>query len=739
MLLDTAVPFGQQYATSDQCRQAILAIQSHQADRGAATHWANHLRFLTAAVESQWSSPGAPSFDARSSQSGRGRSPEGLRRYATGDSEAEPECVCEDHNATRFKKNSRRLRRTKASELPHCIHYVAVSYCWQSTAGSGKLDKTILYNINTSGGMRHSKVNPEVLNRTIAFARPRKVNYIWIDQECINQDDRIDQRDGVQAMDLVYQQAQICLGLLNVCVAKQEHLDALNTMFEGESINEPQLHDLADALDLILSDPWFTRAWILQESLTGAAQMTLQMKCDPRLDKGAYLEPMYGSSSEYLEIELTQLHTYLSTWLPTTVEDMVADCLIEQPIASRLERIMEKWFGVLPPQVPLDHDSSRRLACNGAAAISYLNRRQNTVIADRIAIMANLCNYHKRLDSVELDLLGYNFSLCAVVLSIMNGDISILQGYVHPVRNLKRRVDDLEPQKYYEADKRIGFTWSLPEWATLDALKYRETELTDARIYLYPSIITPLGWLLDGWLWYFDHSIDLTPVRARLAAKWDLSDHGKLCAPTFSSRPFLVDMLTHLLCFLSETGYTRMVKLFWDLMRLQPTERQLRDIPETGPYSAASFEQIIDVESRKVIWPSPIPSHRPKILRADKDPFQSLCEPPGPLRRDVQWIFDAILLNKSLAVGRLESSEPSLEAYQAMFEEASVGKRYFAPAEYCEERITRRHFNRWQPRAFQISPSNRQSPDGHQVLAYRGLDTGEWLVDDTRLTRICLD
>ncbi|KAL9097910.1 MAG: hypothetical protein Q9165_000236 [Trypethelium subeluteriae] len=458
-------------------------------------------------------------------------------------------------------------------------------------------------------------------------------------------------------MDLVYQRAVECLGLLDVHITDQRHIDALNAMFDGEDISGDLIHALADVLELILSDRWFTRAWILQESLTGAVQMTLQMKCDPSLEKGAFMESMFSLLSEYLEIELTQLHAYLSMWLPTTVESMTTDSTIEPAVADRLTNIMEKWFGLLPPQVPVDYEGNRRLACNAAAAVSYLSRRENTVISDRIAIMANLCDYTKRLDTAELDRLGYNFSLCAFVLSTMNGDISLLQGYVHPLSGLSGRTGDLTRQSQQDAGKGIGFSWSLPKWATLDSLRYLDTELTDATIQLHPSTLSQSGWLLDGWLFSFDHVIDLNPVRTILAAKWELSEPGKLSIPAISARPFLVDMMINLLSFLVNTGYTGMAELFWDITRLRPPKGQFRDSPETEAYCKASFHQIIDTKTGKITWPNPIKLDTDLPESTRQDPFQLLY---GPESSYVWRIFKAVILDTSLPVGRLNDSKASL-------------------------------------------------------------------------------
>ncbi|KAF2238302.1 hypothetical protein EV356DRAFT_303724 [Viridothelium virens] len=743
MLLDTAKPFGQDYVNDNDYRQAMLAIQKHQLDRGTAANWANHLRFLTADGEPKLPTGPGPNGKVAESYSDDDEGKYELSRSETDESGSV--CACENHVTMKFRKSGRQLKLTGASENPFCVHYLAVSYCCESANRVRKPnDMGSNYTINTSSGIRQSKLDFEVLDRAISFARPRKLSYIWIDQECIDQEDERDQREGIQAMDLVYQRAVECLGLLDVQIADQRHIDALNAMFDGEDISDDLLHALADVLELILSDRWFTRAWILQESLAGAVQMTLQMKCNPNLEKGAFMEPMFSLSSEYLEIELTQLHAYLSTWLPTTVEYMTANSTLEPAIADRLTNIMEKWFGLLPPQVPVDYEGNRRLACNAAAAVSYLNRRENAVISDRIAIMANLCDYKKRLDTMELDRLGYNFSLCAFVLSIMNGDISLLQGYVHPLSGHSGRTDDLTRQSQQAANKGVGFSWSLPQWATLSSLRYLETELTNATFELHPSTLTQSGWLLDGWLFSFDHAIDLSPVRTMLAAKWDLSEPKKLSIPTLSTRPFLVDMMIQLLSFLVETGYTGVAELFWDITRYQPPKRQLQPSPETEAYCKASFNQIIDMKTGKITWSNPIKmySDLPEDTRRRlgigpyQDPFQKLYDSENFY---VWRIFKAIVLDGSLPIGRLDNGKVSLDTYQAFFDNACVGNLYFAPAEYCEGSIKARHFNRWQPRAFPISRTPRRSTESYAIFACQGLDQGEWLIDPMQIERVCLE
>jgi hypothetical protein len=53
-----------------------------------------------------------------------------------------------------------------------------------------------------------------------------------------------------------------------------------------------------------------------------------------------------------------------------------------------------------------------RYCCTAAEAVGHLSNRQNTVVADRIAIVSNLCGFEIRLNSNELEKLWFDLSSC---------------------------------------------------------------------------------------------------------------------------------------------------------------------------------------------------------------------------------------------------------------------------------------------------------------------------------------
>jgi hypothetical protein len=62
--------------------------------------------------------------------------------------------------------------------------------------------------------LAQNKAPKKVLDRAIAFAEFHNIHLIWIDQECIDQDDRTVKECGIQSMDLVYEQASHAVALL---------------------------------------------------------------------------------------------------------------------------------------------------------------------------------------------------------------------------------------------------------------------------------------------------------------------------------------------------------------------------------------------------------------------------------------------------------------------------------------------------------------------------------------------
>ncbi len=119
------------------------------------------------------------------------------------------------------------------SSLADSAAYIAVSYFWQRPNlewFTDRIEQPIPI-FQAGVGKRPSTVPPDVLHRSVAYAKHRDINAIWIDQECINQDDYIEKEHGIQTMDIVYQASRQPIAILQYCFKTQIELNVFSSLF----------------------------------------------------------------------------------------------------------------------------------------------------------------------------------------------------------------------------------------------------------------------------------------------------------------------------------------------------------------------------------------------------------------------------------------------------------------------------------------------------------------------------
>jgi hypothetical protein len=140
-----------------------------------------------------------------------------------------------------------------------------------------------------------------VLDRSAAFAQRHGYQLLWCDQECIDQEDPEDKEPGIQAMDVIYERAAVCVAPLDARIITQAELDALATATKPapfpdwenwhewlEHMPWERILAMAKVIKAIPSDPWFSRAWIFQES-TAAYATVLLIHCSKDLSVPEHL------------------------------------------------------------------------------------------------------------------------------------------------------------------------------------------------------------------------------------------------------------------------------------------------------------------------------------------------------------------------------------------------------------------------------------------------------------------
>jgi len=410
MKLDTDVPFGALCQSRDQLKAAILDISLLAIPHPGDHELLDSLHFLAPYQLGEATPPAE-----QKSSSGRDH------------------CPCK--TAPKFSHSGPQTLRLE--NIRECTHYLAVSYCWQR-GGVASEDAADKFRIRTAEGKERLACAPTaILRRALEYAIHYDIPYIWIDQDCIEQNDREGKIAGIQSLHLVYRRAEYSVGLLRESLRSQRHIDALLAIREVQrtvTAPDPSLPEvdwvaICELLEHLATDEWFTRSWTLQEYAL-AKNMRLLVKCPPDLNFSIVL---VGQSQVELfpkDFELDGIgHQYISVG---KLERRSFDRLL-QAIGSTNAR---------PVFHPLGNFGSEeeRFGTNASKALWYLRKRKNTRVQDRITIIGNLCDYALRLDIRQKDLESYSFSLTLLTLALLNGDFSLL--FYEPDKSVAPKMSD---------------------------------------------------------------------------------------------------------------------------------------------------------------------------------------------------------------------------------------------------------------------------------------------------------
>ena len=94
-----------------------------------------------------------------------------------------------------------------------------------------------------------------VFHRVVQFARSQNIRRIWLDQECINQEDPTDIERHLQDMNRIYQFSRLTVAVLSKAV--ENWAMAVRCLNLGWTSDEQDF----ELLQYMTQDPWFTRSW----------------------------------------------------------------------------------------------------------------------------------------------------------------------------------------------------------------------------------------------------------------------------------------------------------------------------------------------------------------------------------------------------------------------------------------------------------------------------------------------
>lgn len=172
-------------------------------------------------------------------------------------------------------------------------NYEALSYTWGSAPRDFPV--TIVVGNGNAGQQSAVCVGPSLYAGLRRLRHSDKERILWIDQLCINQDDKDEQSQQVLLMGDIYSKAQQTIVWLGEEDSDKEVLDETAALFAAYTSNtpdqdvqliKPELSLLErsgsrgsrrrHALVRLLNRPWFSRVWIFQEAVMSS---TVTIKC----------------------------------------------------------------------------------------------------------------------------------------------------------------------------------------------------------------------------------------------------------------------------------------------------------------------------------------------------------------------------------------------------------------------------------------------------------------------------
>lgn len=447
---------------------------------------------------------------------------------------------------------------------PHlCNHYLSISYCWPapedanttgSTAGSYRVR-------DTDGSTRPSRAPDHVLDRAVEAATTLGLRMIWIDQECLPQPgagapdhEKEEQELGIQAMDIVYQRAEATAGLLNMELSSDVQARALRILSDWSMDEILMRGDLGALMQLIVefltalkADRWYTRAWVVQESISAGRSLILTMRkargvlfpSQLRMaGVGAHQGVVHStdgngpfdreSSIACLPIEnfkriIQKMKMLCSSYVGKNAVDASGGYMLEHAASlDFLQAAEELHPNLLEPRTVSSFVSIRgggvfgqTYKIEGAGALALLKRRRCRTISDMIAIMANLCHYEMRLDTKMAAKHCTSLRVALLALALLNGDFSVLAPEAYKEsgspesRHFPQAPDEHKIQRLLEPYSKHAEVIAPVEVRTWNIYRYVGGDVYDPSEFLFPAFI-----------WNVREVVDLTPIKLAWLERW---------------------------------------------------------------------------------------------------------------------------------------------------------------------------------------------------------------------------
>ena len=562
----------------------------------------------------------------------------------------------------------------------------------------------------------------------MAYAKAQNVNAIWIDQECIDQNDTVEKGDAIQEMDLVYQESNHPIAVLEFFFLTQTELDVFASICDLAlyTFDPSQIEVLESVLLALTDEKWFERAWTLQESVSADASMILLLGCP-----GLLKSPHFGRTLGEFELSIFDFQQAIVNTRIVIEEGLAARIWPDPSSTINASNFADILWNFIPTTIPdfshdtLKMDTSHRQGYNAAQALTFLDERLNSFFPDRLAILANLCDHEYRIRTEVLELPNSSFSICAHTLAILNGDMSLLDGYGSP--RLRHRYGRAEwdltlaedrrsvPLVYHNDDydlqsNNYGFSWGPKPTACLDNITYLEENARTFR--LKPATLSMHGLRVCGVVWNVDSTVSVPKTQGMFASRWQEEvafQRGESVLGGHERQIRLVqDFFWFLLHELIELGFYELSRTIWNFVQPVGTAfyKALKYESVTAPLPY-SYDMIFghlvpdSTANQHLVYDEQEVRGRIDAPRMSFEPENVVQDRPLPERLLIEQVCE----DGAIICGAPLDFSPNKEPY-VWFEACKMGDQIFAPVTDLGDRVARSNYR-------------------NQALSWRVLATGQ--------------
>ena len=550
-------------------REQIVRLSKHGYRRSRARGWVTKMRFL---IINQLSGVERTSSKSES----------GLSEVLVHLSSPSPQ----DANS-----QNHTLQLARRSALKDASAYVAVSYCWNrahSECSPVTRNKSLQVSCENLS-RRPTNAPSDVLYRSIAYAEAQNINAIWIDQECIDQSDPVEKEMAIQEMDMVYEESNYPIAVLEFSFQTQNELDVFASICDQVlyTFDPSQIEVLESVLQDLVEETWFERAWTLQESVSAGAEMKLLLGC-PGLQKS----PDFGLTPGEFEITIFDFQNAMVNVRGYIEEGLAASVWPDSSSAVNASNCADILWNYIPTSIPYSSpgtwkpDAPHGRVRNAAQALTSLDNRFNSYFPDRLAILANLCDYEYRINTKVLEFPNSSFTVCSLTLAVMNGDMSLLGGYRGEEEGLRDkdgrsawfmglaencrsnglvyRNDDHDQQS-----NTYGFSWGPKPSACLRNITYLEEY--GAMFRLKPATLSMHGLRVCGVLWDVNCTVNVPKTQREFVSRWQEEVAFQVGEGLFDGlerqKSLVQDFFWLLLHELIESGFCELSRTIWNFVQ----------------------------------------------------------------------------------------------------------------------------------------------------------------------------